>query len=121
MSFLIIPLALTSGLAFLLSRQRRELLRNCRTLAAFLGVSLIWIATILWVEAFRHAADGPPAPVWAYGPTIVALIGWPISAVTLTIRIDSSRAFVLGYVIFNGFAWALTCFVSVMAISGDWL
>ncbi len=92
------------------------------TLAAFLGVFLLWAALIPWGALWLDAMDVRNAsPKWAGWPIAGVLFGWPVVGATLVIRAKGARIASAVYVLSNVPGWLLGCFVCAMAVSGDWI
>jgi hypothetical protein len=112
-------LAAVAALAF---QRTRSSLRDRWALAAFLGVPVLWAALVPWSAMFLGAMDVRYAsPKWAFWPILAVLFGWPLVAAALIIRTRGSRAVSALFVVLNIPGWLLGCFVSGMAISGDWI
>lgn len=121
---MIYPLAVAAlaTLAALALRRVRNSLRDRWALIAFLAVPALWAALIPWSALFLDAMDVRYAsPKWAFWPVSAVLFGWPIVAAALVIRTRGSRDLSALFVILNIPGWLLGCFVSSMAISGDWI
>lgn len=115
-------MAALAALVALAFRRVRNSLRDRWALAAFLGVPTLWVALVPWSALFLDAMDVSYAsPKWAFWPISVVFFGWPIVAAALVIRARGSRDLSALFVILNIPGWLLGCFVSSMAISGDWI
>ncbi len=108
--------------AMLALKSMRARLKEPVTLAAFLGVFLLWVVLIPWAALWLDAMDIRHAsPKWADWPILAVFVGWPVTGATFIVRAKGARIASALYVLSNAPGWLLGCFVCGMAVSGDWI
>jgi hypothetical protein len=115
-------IALGPAAIFVASTERRRVLRDRWTLAAFLALPLVWVALLAGMFALSPPVNGPlPRSNWPYLIILAALVGWTTSASGLIVRARGRRVAASVYALANAPGFFLVLLISGMIASGDWL